>query len=119
MNHPLFYSEQALKFHPDKNSAPSAEGAFKAISTAFDTLSDASKRELYDQVGHDAAEEQMRQGGGGGGGSGKAAKCEDTVEGVDDGLEMDVTLSAMKSVGMKNGQIKSILSLVGAILHLG
>ena len=68
MNHPLFYSEQALKFHPDKNSAPSAEGAFKAISTAFDTLSDASKRELYDQVGHDAAEEQMRQGGGGGGG---------------------------------------------------
>ena len=58
--------QQALKFHPDKNSAPSAEGAFKAISTAFDTLSDASKRETYDQVGHDAAEEHMRQGGGGG-----------------------------------------------------
>ena len=52
--HTAFYflppTTQALKFHPDKNSAPSAEGAFKAISTAFDTLSDASKRELYDQV---------------------------------------------------------------------
>lgn len=53
----------ALKFHPDKNSAPTAEGAFKAISTAFDTLSDASKRELYDQYGHEE-EAQMRQQGG-------------------------------------------------------
>jgi curved DNA-binding protein CbpA len=59
-----------LKFHPDKNSAPSAEAAFKSISTAFDTLSDPAKRETYDMVGHDAAEEQMRQGGGGGGGFG-------------------------------------------------
>ena len=48
-------------------------------------------------------------------GGGKAVK----VEGVDDSAEMEVTLNAMKSVGMKNGQIKSILSLVGAILHLG
>jgi DnaJ family protein B protein 12 len=42
-----------LKFHPDKNSAPNAEAAFKAISTAFDTLSDPQKRDLYDQYGHD------------------------------------------------------------------
>lgn len=34
----------------DKNSAPSAEAAFKAISTAFDTLNDLQKREIYDQV---------------------------------------------------------------------
>lgn len=47
------YRKLALKFHPDKNSAPSAEGAFKAINQAFDTLSDPSKRDIYDQTGHD------------------------------------------------------------------
>ncbi len=44
------YKKLALKFHPDKNPAPSAEGAFKAISTAVQVLTDASKREIYDQV---------------------------------------------------------------------
>lgn len=47
------YRKLALKFHPDKNSAPSAEGAFKAISTAFDCLSDPQKRAGYDQYGDD------------------------------------------------------------------
>jgi curved DNA-binding protein CbpA len=62
------YRKLALRLHPDKCSAPSAEAAFKAVSSAFDTLSDSAKRNLYDQVGHEAAEEQMKQGGGGGGG---------------------------------------------------
>lgn len=48
------YRKLALKYHPDKNSAPSAEAAFKAISTAFDTLSDPQKRDIYDQYGHDS-----------------------------------------------------------------
>jgi curved DNA-binding protein CbpA len=47
------YRKLALKFHPDKNSAPSAEAAFKAISHAFDTLSDTNKRATYDQLGHE------------------------------------------------------------------
>jgi hypothetical protein len=38
------YRKLALKFHPDKNSAPSAEGAFKAISAAFECLSDPRKK---------------------------------------------------------------------------
>ncbi len=42
-----------------------------------------------------------------------------TVEGLDDSAEFDVTMSAMRSVGMKNAQIKSVLSLVAAVLHLG
>ena len=59
------YRKLALKFHPDKNSAPSAEAAFKAISTAFDCLSDPTKRETYDQYGHESAE-QINQSGGAG-----------------------------------------------------
>ena len=51
------YKKLALKFHPDKNSAPSAEAAFKAISTAFDCLNDPAKRETYDQYGHETAEQ--------------------------------------------------------------
>eukprot|EP01041_Mallomonas_annulata_P006548 gene6548-13244_t len=67
------YRKLALKFHPDKNSAPSAEGAFKAISTAVETLSDPQKRAAYDDVGHEAfsqpngggGAEHFRRGGGG------------------------------------------------------
>lgn len=57
------YRKLALKFHPDKNSAPSAESAFKAISGAFDTLSDPQKREVYDSYGHEAAQRAESTGG--------------------------------------------------------
>lgn len=59
------YRKAALKLHPDKNSAPSAEQAFKALSTAFDTLSDPAKRDLYDQVGHESSVNNPNGGGGG------------------------------------------------------
>lgn len=61
------YKKLALKYHPDKNSAPSAEAAFKAISAAFTCLSDPAKREIYDQTGTDG--DQPYAGGGGGGGN--------------------------------------------------
>eukprot|EP01034_Spumella_vulgaris_P033371 gene33371-41182_t len=60
------YRKLALKFHPDKNSAPSAEAAFKSISAAFDCLSDQSKREMYDQYGHESTEEMNKTGQSGG-----------------------------------------------------
>jgi DnaJ family protein B protein 12 len=62
------YRKLSLKYHPDKNSAPSAENAFKAISTAYDVLTDKEKRNIYDQVGHEQAETHMNSSGGGGGG---------------------------------------------------
>uniref|UniRef100_A0A8C6SVU3 DnaJ (Hsp40) homolog, subfamily C, member 18 n=1 Tax=Neogobius melanostomus TaxID=47308 RepID=A0A8C6SVU3_9GOBI len=45
------YRKLALKFHPDKNCAPGATDAFKAIGNAYAVLSNPDKRQQYDQFG--------------------------------------------------------------------
>ena len=45
------YRKFALAFHPDKNSAPGASEAFKAVSNAYAVLSDAEKKRQYDLYG--------------------------------------------------------------------
>ncbi|XP_046364977.1 dnaJ homolog subfamily B member 14-like [Haliotis rufescens] len=45
------YRKLALQMHPDKNKAPGATEAFKAIGNAFSVLSDPSKRKKYDVYG--------------------------------------------------------------------
>lgn len=59
------YKKGALKHHPDKNAHnPEAAEKFKDLSHAYEILSDADKRQIYDQYG----EEGLEQGGMGGGG---------------------------------------------------
>lgn len=45
------YREKAKEFHPDRNQAPDAEAAFKAVSEAYQVLSDPDKRAHFDRFG--------------------------------------------------------------------
>ncbi|KAM9426257.1 dnaJ homolog subfamily B member 12b [Pholidichthys leucotaenia] len=47
------YRKLALKFHPDKNHAPGATEAFKAIGNAYAVLNNVNKRRQYDQCGEE------------------------------------------------------------------
>lgn len=42
----------ARQYHPDVNKSPDAEAKFKEINEAYEVLSDAQKRRMYDQFGH-------------------------------------------------------------------
>ncbi len=76
------YRKLAKDLHPDKNPGnAAAEAKFKSVNRAFDTLSNDTKRKLYDEFGEEGLREgfdadkvraykrwSTSQGGGGGGG---------------------------------------------------
>ena len=58
------YKKLAKKYHPDINKTEGSLEMFKKINNAYEVLSDAEKRNLYDQYG----EEGLQRGGFGGAG---------------------------------------------------
>lgn len=65
------YRKLAMKYHPDKNPGDKeAEEKFKEINEAYEVLSDETKRNNYDQFGHEGVNGQGFGGAGGFGGQG-------------------------------------------------
>ncbi|KAF2402269.1 DnaJ-domain-containing protein [Trichodelitschia bisporula] len=63
------YRKLSKQFHPDKNPGDeSAHHKFVAIAEAYDALSDAESRRIYDQYGHEGLKQHKQGGGRGGGG---------------------------------------------------
>ena len=66
------YRRLAMKYHPDRNpDDKEAEEKFKEAKEAYEVLTDAQKRAIYDQHGHDGIA-AANQGGPAGGGFGGA-----------------------------------------------
>jgi molecular chaperone DnaJ len=62
------YRRLAMKYHPDRNSDDvDAEHKFKEATEAYEVLSNATKRQAYDQYGHAGVDGQAGGFGGGGG----------------------------------------------------
>lgn len=62
------YRKKAIQYHPDKNPGDKeAEEKFKEAAEAYDVLSDAQKRQRYDQYGHAGVGSGASSGGFGGG----------------------------------------------------
>ena len=76
------YRQLARQYHPDLHpDDPTAEEKFKAITEAYEVLSNSEKRQIYDQYGHDGLEN-----GGMGSGMGGFSDVSDILESLFGGM---------------------------------
>lgn len=80
------YRKLAKKYHPDANpdNKKEAEAKFKEVNEAYETLSDAQKRKMYDQFGPDGAQGFNGFNGAGGPFGGRGNYYSYTSSGFDD-----------------------------------
>ena len=55
------YKKLAFQYHPDKNKSDDAEPKFREISEAYDILSNADKRRMYDNFGYESVSGDIPQ----------------------------------------------------------